>query len=107
MSVLKSHATSAKHKEKERAVKCSGSQLSKFFVPRENLPSQLDISTKSAEIKIAGFLSEHNISRKALDHMTDMLKSSFPDSKIAQNIAMKRSKGTAVITNVIDETEKN
>ncbi|KAJ8967559.1 hypothetical protein NQ314_002876 [Rhamnusium bicolor] len=92
---------------KERAVKCSGSQLSKFIVPRENLSSQLDISTKSAEIKIAGFLSEHNISMKALEHMTDMLKSSFPDSKIAQNIAMKRTKGTAVITNVIGETEKN
>lgn len=36
-----------------------------------------------AEIKLCAMLSEHNIPFLAMDHIVDVLKSSFPDSKVS------------------------
>lgn len=37
----------------------------------------------------------------AMDHLSELLKDIFPDSKIAQDINLKRTKTTAIIKNVI------
>ncbi|XP_053949419.1 uncharacterized protein LOC128857699 [Anastrepha ludens] len=66
----------------------------------------LSIAAKSAEIRIAAFCAEHNIPYAALDHLSDLLKSSLSGSKIAHKIVLKRTKGTAIVKNVIGETEK-
>ena len=42
----------------------------------------------------------------ALGHLTETIKSAFPDSKIALRINLKRTKETSIAKNVIGETEK-
>lgn len=44
--------------------------------------AKIQQNAERAEIKICAFLAEHNISFKVMDHMIDMLKSAFPDSKV-------------------------
>lgn len=61
---------------------------------------------KSSKIKIAAFIAEHNISFLTMDHFSDLLKTCFPDSDIAQNINLKRTKTTSVIKNVIGKSQK-
>lgn len=39
--------------------------------------------------------------------MTDLLKECFRDSKIAQNMSLKKPKGRQIVTNVIGATEKS
>ena len=41
----------------------------------------------NAEIKLAGFLTEHNIAFNVTDHLIDLCKDIFSDSKIAQSIS--------------------
>ncbi|KAL4132488.1 hypothetical protein QTP88_009627 [Uroleucon formosanum] len=61
---------------------------------------------KNAEIKITAFLAEHNISFNTMDHFSDLIKTCFPDSKIAKNIHLKRTKTTAIMKNVIGKCHK-
>ncbi|XP_026819122.1 tektin-1-like [Rhopalosiphum maidis] len=59
-----------------------------------------------AEIKIATFISEHNIAFLAADHLPGLLQECFPDLEIAKGISIKRTKTTAKIKNVIDSSAK-
>ncbi|KAF0688135.1 Uncharacterized protein FWK35_00037515, partial [Aphis craccivora] len=68
--------------------------------------SKFDVQVKSAEIKLTAFINEHNIAFLAADHLVDVLKSCFPDSNIAKNLKMKRTKVTAITTNVIGAAQK-
>lgn len=53
-----------------------------------------------AEIKLAGFIAEHNISFNTADHLVDLLKDIFPDSSILQKVTLKRTKLTKVIEQI-------
>lgn len=63
--------------------------------------SSYQTQSKVAEIKLTGFLTEHNISFNSADHLTNLIKSCFPDSKIAQNMSLGRFKATQISKNVI------
>ncbi|XP_066947073.1 protein FAM200B-like [Macrobrachium rosenbergii] len=78
--------------------------IAKFF--QKPQCSILQNQIARAEIKLAGFLSEHNIAFNVTEHLTDLLKDIFPDSIIVQSISLKRTKATAVVTNVIGESHK-
>lgn len=60
------------------------------------------LSVQEAEIKLTSFIVEHNLS-----HLTDLLKQVFLDSKIAQEISLKRTKATAIANSVIGAAEKD
>lgn len=108
ISVLKAHLKTQKHQDAEKAKNIPKQQQMSHFLSKEPLTSStLEIQTKMAEIKIAGFLAEHHVSFNVLEHLPGLLKSAFPDSKIAENITLKRSKGSAVVRNVIGETEND
>lgn len=51
-------------------------------------------------------MAEHTIPFLAADHLPDLLKECFPDSKIVQGINMKRTKTSAIVKNVIGVTAK-
>lgn len=93
---LKRHAQTAKH-------------ISKITDKSQSLSDDSNKShtdqVKYAEIKLAAFFSEHNIAFQAADHLIPLLKNIFPDSQIAQDLALARSKCSNIVTEVIAEHE--
>ncbi len=49
---------------------------------------------------MATFISEHDLSIRAVEHMPQLIQSMCPDSEIAQHIKCVRTKLTAIIKNV-------
>ncbi|KAI4455612.1 hat family dimerization domaincontaining protein-related [Holotrichia oblita] len=68
--------------------------------------NQPKYKAREAEIKLVGYITEHNIPFSAIDHLTDLLKSIFPDSDIAKNISLKRTKATNIVINIIGPIQK-
>lgn len=105
MTSIKNHCKSIGHKN---AVKSTpiGSQL--FLTSfTSNKIDPIDQQVKKAEIKLSGFLAEHNISFLSIDHLEPLLMDIFPDSKICQKMKLKRTKATNIIKNVFAPTEKS
>lgn len=86
LTVIKNHAKTDKHKkncaENRKEVQKT---LTKFVSP-------IDDQVLQAEIKLCAFLVAHNISFRIVDHLSDLIKNIFVDSKIAQEIRLKRTK---------------
>ena len=59
-----------------------------------------DSDTTRAEIKLAGFFAEHNISFNTADHLVELSKNILPDSDILTKVYLKRTKLTKVIEEV-------
>ena len=61
----------------------------------------LDVAARKAEVKITGFLAEHNLPIAVADHIGPLLKDIFPDSKIASAYACGRTKSTCILNHAI------
>ena len=46
---------------------------------------------KEAELRLAAFISEHNLSFSIMDHFSDLLPKLCPDSRIAASVKCKRA----------------
>uniref|UniRef100_H3BFK0 DUF4371 domain-containing protein n=1 Tax=Latimeria chalumnae TaxID=7897 RepID=H3BFK0_LATCH len=101
-TVLKNHAKSNKHQEKSKCLAPTQKSITQCMQVKPN-PEKLKLETaiKTAELKLAGFLAEHNIAMRAADHLTDVLKDIFKDSNITQNLSFGRTKATAISKNII------
>lgn len=98
LSTLKKHSKSSKHIGNVKLVNESSSIASCFTnVVQQKKETE---AIKLAEIKLCGFISEHNMSLNSIDHLTGVLKESFPDSNIIKGINLGRTKATCVIKNV-------
>ncbi|XP_044004311.1 uncharacterized protein LOC122849609 [Aphidius gifuensis] len=108
ISVLKKHIESTQHK-KNTIVDKSTSKITQFIKSTDEdvKVKKLNESVKSAEIMLAAFFAEHTIPFRGFDHLVPVLKKMFPDSEIAKQLSIERTKGTEIIKNVIGETEKN
>lgn len=104
ISNIKKHSKSNKHIEILSCKEIKQKSIASFIT--KNTPTKLDNDVKVAEIKLTAFLSEHNVAFLATDHLTDVLKSCFKDSKIAKNMSLKRTKATAITKNVIGYCQK-
>lgn len=84
------------------------SLISSFVKPHIETESNIIKKEKIsiAEIKLAAFFAEHNISFLTSDHLIDLLKETFDDSETIQGLNMKRTKTTAIIKNVIGASQK-
>ncbi|XP_063990563.1 uncharacterized protein LOC135169455 [Diachasmimorpha longicaudata] len=56
---------------------------------------------KTAEILLANCIAERNVPISFIDYILPVMKRSFPDSIIAQDCSMKRTKCTNIITNIL------
>jgi len=70
-------------------------------------PNDFDLQVQRAEIKFSALLSEHNVAFQIIDHLEALMKSCFPDSKICQNMKLRRTKATNIVKNVIAPAQKD
>lgn len=61
----------------------------------------MDRKVCDAELRMAAFLSEHDLSFNIMDHFSDLLPIMFPDSKIAAHFKCKRTKAKCIIINAL------
>ncbi|KAK4329212.1 hypothetical protein Pmani_000440 [Petrolisthes manimaculis] len=104
LTVIKNHAKGKKHCSHLKVVTDKRATTVTTFFEKSN--KQMDERVASAEIKIAGVLAAHNVSFNVMDHLSEVLKDAFNDSKIAQEFTLKRTKATAVVRNVISKSYK-
>lgn len=107
ISTIKRHAEGIKHKYKMKNLPCSSGmvqpKLRNFFVQ----DNQFEDQVKELEISLCGFIAEHNIPYRAVDHLSKLLKNKIPDSKLVKYINLGRTKARGIITNVIGTTHKD
>ncbi|CAG5057793.1 unnamed protein product [Parnassius apollo] len=105
--VLKLHSSRQKHTKAMSAIPSKTKQhnIMSAFVTK-GIMSKNKVVT-ATKIKLAGFLAEHNIAFQTADHMSDLINGILEDFGVEHKIAMKRTKATAVITEVIGESEKS
>lgn len=70
-----------------------------------SVPDPHKNKVKKAEIQLTVFFAEHNIAIQAIDHLVALLKNIAPDSKIIQDMNLKRTKCTEILKNVLCEVE--
>ncbi|XP_042149246.1 uncharacterized protein LOC121837621 [Ixodes scapularis] len=80
-SELKKHAERQGHKKAMLGLQKQ--HLLTGFIQKKPKDS-MDDKVKMAEIKLSAFITEHSLSFKAMDHMGELVKTVFPDSKIAE-----------------------
>ena len=56
----------------------------------------------SAEVRMANFIAMHNLSFQSADHLSDLLPTMFPDSKIASDFGCKHTKTKAICCDALD-----
>lgn len=78
ITILKNHAKSKKHKEKNKCLVPAHKSITQCL-QRTSEKAQLETAVKTAEVKLSGFLSEHNIAMRASDHLVDIIKDIFKD----------------------------
>ena len=81
-SDLVRHCTAITHQKQEKERRTQPSIGS--FTYTKN--SSTEIRTRKAEIKLTGFLAEHNLPIAAADHLSSLITECFPHSKIARSI---------------------
>ena len=97
VTALKKHAETTYHKQK----------ASLFVDPKLNRIDTMLVDAKSqegirnAELRMAGFLCEHNLSFNIMDHFSDLLPELCPDSKIAAQFQSKRTKTSSIVKNTL------
>lgn len=103
-SDLQKHAMTQKHVEKIKTIK-ENKNLTQLF--QTNVQSQEKNNVKKAEIKLTAFYAANNIALRTIDQLEPILKEIFPDSKICQDMHLKRTKCTQILTNVLCKKETN
>lgn len=92
---MRKHQSSKKHQENDSAV--STARPITDMVVSDTITQKV----KMAEIKIAAFVVEHHLPFQAMDHLSDLVSSIFPDSEIAQSFHSKHTKTRAIVKHVL------
>lgn len=92
------HAASRVHKKKINAAK-NAPRVTEFYNKKKE--EKLTLQVKTSELKILGFIAEHNLAFSVLDHLPQLILSVCPDSEIAKKIKLGRKKGTRICKDVM------
>lgn len=93
-SDISQHLKTRAHATNSQRV-CEQKSITKFFASGSD-DAKKD-SVTNAECLMTHFIIEHNLPVSVADHMTHLFPKMFPDSKIANNFACKRTKTTHII----------
>jgi hypothetical protein len=98
VTTLQKHASTAYHKEQINRLQIpSSSRIDCLFRAQQESSDPV----KEAELKLASFIAEHNLSFNLMDHLSDLLPRLFPDSKIAADVRCKRTKTKCIVKNAL------
>lgn len=101
LTELKRHGFSAKHLQNTKQM------VQQIPVSQVFQTSTLTKQTRIAELKLTAFLASKNLPFSLSDTLSPLLSTIFPDSKIAKNLSLKRTKTTAIMKNVLGNTFLN
>lgn len=102
ISAVQKHFFSEKHKITEKSIK-NNTKINNIAAYKN--ATNLNKDTKIAEIRLAMFISEHNIALRTSDHLVSLFKSICPESNVVKNLTCNRTKATAITNNVIGKYE--
>lgn len=98
ISAVKRHNLSKKHTNKLNAIK-NTTLMSNISSISKNMNISKNI--KTAEIKVAMFIAEHNISFQTADHLVSLIKDISKNIEVSQNMSCNRMKCNAIVKNVL------
>jgi len=101
ISAVKKHMNTIKHQRAAKAVSNTTS-ISEMNQQMSFRTTTIAKKTKEAELRIAMFVTEHNISFNSTDHLVQLLKSISPE--VISKISCNRTKATAIVKNVLGAT---
>ena len=99
-SALNRHLKSQKHREKWNEPASNQKMIETPMI-------KLEKSVRRAEIKLTGLLATNNLAFRIMDVLSPLCYDIFPDSKIAKQLAVRRTKSTALMKNALGEEFKN
>lgn len=99
------HGDTSKHKTNSQKLTNQRSVLEMFS--NKNKEINIEVKAKEADLRLAGFIAEHNLPFKLMEHLPDLIRATCSDSEIAKKIKCSRTKIKSVITNVTAVSERN
>lgn len=101
-SFLSPHLTEIKrHRESNKHIVNANQVVQQNSVSEVFKMSSLTEKTRIAELKLSALFATNNLPFSLSDTLTPLLSTIFPDSKIAKNLTLKRTKTTAIMKNVL------
>ena len=97
---IKRHVEGVRHADR-LSQSSSSSPITSFYGMQAVTQSHAKNVT-SAEVMMCQFLAMHNLPFLAADHLSDLFRVMFPDSKIAGDFACKRTKTKSIICGALD-----
>jgi len=100
-SALQKHIKTMKH---TKNAKSHANLIPANKMPRVLQTSSMEKKTISAELRIAMFITEHNIAHRTSDHLVNFIKticSDFSEPDVIKYIKCNRTKATGLINNVV------
>lgn len=98
LSAVRKHSKSEKHKKNVKVI----SNTTRIDTMRNTAKFQtLENQKKEAEIRLAMFITEHNISLRTSDHLVKLVKTLAPESEVLKNVSCNRTKATSIVKNVV------
>lgn len=98
------HAETAKHKKSCQSSTGQRDILAMF--KGKDKGENIEAMVKQADLRISGFIAEHNLPFKLMEHLPDLLRSTCSDSAIAKKIRCGPTKVKSIITNVMGVSER-
>ena len=101
---LLSHKNSSKH-AKNLSLRKGTTVIDKFMTKKK----EPDLKSKAsrAELLLTGFMAEHDLPFSNVEHLIPLVKKMFPDSDVAQNMTLKKTKASYVMQDSIAWEEKS
>lgn len=101
---LMTHKSSTKH-VKNLDAKKNVTVIDNFF-KKKTAEKDLKSEVSRAELLLSAFMAEHNTPFKQADHLIEVARNMFPDSEIAQNMTLKKTKVSYVMRDGIALEER-
>lgn len=98
---LLKHQLTQKHIKRANCISGGQTKIEKQF----EVKTTEKRSVQNLELQLSAFIAEHNLPFSCMDHLTLLLKSSIPDSKVTPNLSCGRTKTTCLVKNVLGRTQ--